>query len=584
MTDDIQVEFGEDFLHCLDALETGQEHLFVTGKAGTGKSTILSYFRKHTKRKVVVLAPTGVAALNVRGQTIHSFFKFPLHVSPDSIERPKGESLSLMKTLDTLVIDEASMLRADLLDCIDQALRLARKRDDVPFGGARLVLFGDLYQLPPVLNRDEESHFAERYNSPYFFSGMVMRDVSLRIIELHHVYRQQDEDFIHVLNTIRDNSAGKAELDLLNERYQSTATLDRNAVGMAIHLAPTNRKVTEINETHLALLPGKMMRFESEGFGAFERTQFPAEDTLIVKEGAQVMLLTNDLRKRWVNGSIATVVGKDRDEIGQDAVVVEFSDGTQVAVGPHTWELTRYKLMESGVIGHEVVGSYTQYPLRLAWAVTIHKSQGKTFDRVLLDMDTGTFAHGQAYVALSRVRTLEGLLLVRPIEARHIITDPRIGRWMAQYREVGRGGEDPTGRRVAIIETAIEEGANITLEYLKQDGSLTIRTIRPRKVELIDFSGKEFLGVSGYCHLRKEERTFRIDRILSLRGGESASSVAEPETEPSISQIDVAPITPQRSQKLLRKAIPKSGVIPKFSKWQKKKPGMEKRSGVIEWD
>jgi ATP-dependent exoDNAse (exonuclease V) alpha subunit len=423
------VEINDSFQKALDAMEHGTRSVFVTGRAGTGKSTLLEYFREHTKKKIVVLAPTGVAALNVRGQTIHSFFKFKPGITPATVKRRVDkEQKNIYEELHAIVIDEISMVRADLLDCVDRALRLNRDRKAEPFGGVQMIFIGDLYQLPPVVGREEEEMINDYYGSPYFFSARSLSDVEFETVELEKIYRQKDISFIRILNAVRDNSIGIKELNDLNARHVP-GYVHRQGKDFSVYLAPTNRKVAEINNAELKRLAGTEFVYKAKTDGDFQENQFPTEGKLSLKIGAQVMMLNNDVRGRWVNGSIGKIVSRTKDFNG-DILGVQLNDGELVQVEPFTWEIFQFYVNDDNQIVPEAVGSFKQYPLKLAWAVTIHKSQGKTFEKVVLDIDTGTFAHGQTYVALSRCTSLEGLTLAKKIEKRHIIMDRRIVDFM----------------------------------------------------------------------------------------------------------------------------------------------------------
>ncbi len=422
------IDINESFQKALDVMEHGTKSVFVTGRAGTGKSTLLEYFREHTKKKIVVLAPTGVAALNVRGQTIHSFFHFKPGVTPSTVKRRVDkEQKNIYEELHSIIIDEISMVRADLLDCVDRALRLNRNRPAEPFGGVQMIFIGDLYQLPPVVSSDEEEMINEYYGSPYFFSAQSLEDVEFETVELEKIYRQKDISFIKILNAVRDNSIGLSDLEKLNARH--VPGYKHKTGDFSVYLAPTNRKVAEINEIELNRLAGTEFTYKAKTDGDFQENQSPTESKLRLKLGAQVMMLNNDVRGRWVNGSIGKIVSRDKDFNG-DILGVELNEGGVVQVEPFTWEIYNFFVNDSGQITPEAVGSFRQYPLKLAWAVTIHKSQGKTFEKVVLDIDTGTFAHGQTYVALSRCTSLEGLTLAKKIEKRHIIMDRRVVEFM----------------------------------------------------------------------------------------------------------------------------------------------------------
>lgn len=417
------LELSEQFRQALDRLEKDGANLFITGKAGTGKSTLLQLFRNTTRKRTVVLAPTGVAALNVRGQTIHSFFGFPPRLFPRS-EVKKRRDRRLYRNVDVLIIDEISMVRADLLDHMDYFLRLNRD-DPRPFGGLQVVFFGDLFQLPPVVATEfEQSHFQEVYPTPYFFSAeLFSTDFSIELFELRKVYRQDNRHFLRLLEAVRLNHADEDDLAELNERF-----LPGYSAGPGyITLTARNATADRINQAALHQLPGAERLYPGKTSGDFNPQSAPADQVLKLKPGAQVMLLKNDAERRYVNGTLGKVLRLSEEQI---TVEVEGVDGqpVQVEVEPVVWESLRYALPPDGSdnIIAEVVGSFTQFPLKLAWAITIHKAQGKTFDKVVIDLGSGAFEHGQTYVALSRCRTLEGIVLRQPIRPHDIRVDERI--------------------------------------------------------------------------------------------------------------------------------------------------------------
>ena len=430
------VELNAEFKRALDLLENTCANVIVTGKAGTGKSTLLEYFRSVTKKNAVVLAPTGVAALNVRGQTIHSFFRFKPDITPDSVRRLGKVAAAMYRALDTIVIDEISMVRADLFDCMDRFMRINGKDETLPFGGAQLILIGDLYQLPPVVTKDEEDIFRTHYRSQYFFDSNAFHGMAFGHVELMTHYRQKDARFVELLNAIRNNTATDRHLRELNDRFDPI--FRPREADTYITLTSTNRLADTINAEHLARLGNAPRAYNGEITGDFNRDLLPADELLTLKEGAQVMLLNNDKERRWVNGSIGRVYAI-RQGMAGDELVVALTDGGEVEVGPYTWELFKFSYdIALGKLVSKKVGSFTQYPIMLAWAVTIHKSQGKTFDRVIVDVGQGTFAHGQLYVALSRCTTLDGLILRHMVEKRHIIMDQKVVDFLAKLE--GRDG------------------------------------------------------------------------------------------------------------------------------------------------
>lgn len=414
-------EFNDEFRATFELLENSREHVFVTGKAGTGKSTLLEYFRMNTRKNIVVLAPTGVAAIKVHGQTIHSFFRFPPRfILRDHIKRLYKDDL--MRRIDAVVIDEASMVRADLLDGIDSALRLNRDEMNSGFGGARIILFGDLFQLPPVVNKEFEGILKQRYASPYFFSANVFREIKLRTIDLSKIYRQKDEKFISLLNKVREKTCTADDLFGLNKKVENDMA---GADEEIVTLTATNSVAENINKKRLAQISREEFTYLAEIEGEFKEKDYPVEKDITLKVGAQVIMVKNDPKKQWVNGTICRVV-----ELSDSLIRVSI-DHKICDVPKMAWEKIRYSHnKKTDNIEEEVIGSFRQYPIKLAWAITIHKSQGQTFDKVMIDIGRGAFTHGQTYVALSRCRDLEGIRLKRPIAESDIIFDNKIYDFM----------------------------------------------------------------------------------------------------------------------------------------------------------
>lgn len=412
-----EINITEEFESAFKMMNAGLRHIFLTGQAGTGKSTLLKYFRENTQRKFAVLAPTGVAALNVHGQTIHSFFGFNPQIKPELVRKAPADKIKLFKNLEVIVIDEISMVRADLLDCVDKALRLNRKSKE-PFGGVKMIFIGDLYQLPPIVTRYEEDYFKQRYGSPYFFSAEVMKYLDFQLIELKKVHRQQDEDFVKLLNRVRDGLV--EEVDVLKWNDLHDPYFDPE-FSDCVHLTTTNKMAEERNKLELKKLSGKEKKLKAISEGSVGDRKLPSDAQLSLKVGARIMFTMNDATRRWVNGSLGTVVEISKDKV--PVLTVQLDDGKEVEVKRHTWEIFHYVADVDGDIEQEVVGTYTQYPLTLAWAVTIHKAQGKTFDKVLVDMGWGAFAHGQMYVALSRATSFHGITLLRPFRKKDVILD-----------------------------------------------------------------------------------------------------------------------------------------------------------------
>lgn len=409
-----------------DTIETTQEHLFVTGRAGTGKSTLLNYLAWNTSKQLVICAPTGVAALNVGGQTIHSLFRLPIGVIADRDIDQNADTRKLLNTIETLVIDEVSMVNADLLDAIDRSLRKARQRPFESFGGVQVVLFGDPYQLAPVPGDvDERAYFSDQYDSMWFFDAKVWREADLRIYELTTIHRQHEEEFKLMLNAVRHGGVTAEIAHRLNETGARPAPLDG-----AITLATRNDAVNAINAKALARLPSVIKTAKAEISGEFGGKAYPAEEQLQLKVGAQVMFLRNDFEQRWVNGSIGTVT-----KIA--ATVFVEVDGEEHEVRPAIWEKFKYAYSPTTKeLKRDIVAEFQQFPLRLAWAVTIHKSQGKTYDRAIVDLGQRSFAPGQTYVALSRITALDGLYLTRPLRPSDIIVDPDVRRFMEKAQAI----------------------------------------------------------------------------------------------------------------------------------------------------
>ncbi|MBY0292659.1 MAG: AAA family ATPase [Alphaproteobacteria bacterium] len=493
-------------------MENTSQNIFITGRAGTGKSTLLNYFRRQTKKKIAVLAPTGVAAINVQGQTIHSFFKFKPSVTLQSIKKNnEDDKKNIYKKLEAIVIDEVSMVRADVVDCMDRFLRLNGKTSMEPFGGIQIIFLGDLYQLPPVVTSQEKEIFLSQYKSPYFFSAHSFEHVKMEFIELEKIYRQQDERFISLLNSIRNKTTTDEDISLLNQRVNP----DYIPEEYYIYLTPKNIEADAINEKKLDQLKGKMHTFDAHIKGSFGKEYYPTRPTLNLKTGSQVMMINNDNRHRWVNGTMGKVLRLERHE-DEVAVVVEFEDGQEVAVTPFTWEIHKF-FLETGAIQSETMGSFTQYPLALAWALTIHKSQGKTFNKVVLDIGQGAFMPGQVYVALSRCTTFEGLILKKPIQKKHIWLDYEVVKFITNFQYQESENKLPLDKKMEFIEDSVKRNKTLEIVYLRANNEKSTRTITPTFVGTLRYKEKAYLGMKGFCHQSQEDRVFRVDRILDMK-------------------------------------------------------------------
>ncbi len=420
------------FQDILQQLELSKEHFFITGKAVTGKSTLLQLFRKTTHKKVVVLSPTGISSLNVNGQTIHSFFQFaPKLLLPHELFQIR-RLVSLLKAIEVIIIDEISMVRADVMDAIDHSLRIHRNSRE-PFGGIQMLFFGDLFQLPPVVASQEERHyFRSVYTSQYYFAAHVFqKDVDVKMIELTKVYRQNERNFIRLLDAIRTMQFDYDDLEVINERYLPDAPIEEPY----LTLCSINATAYQINANRLAAIDEPSFFFLADVKGDFSEKLYPTNSRLELKKHSQVILLRNDPEKRFVNGTLAIITELNEERILAD---IKKDDGStvEIEIPRMTWENQRYKLSaeSDGTINSEVVGSFLQYPVKLAWAVTIHKSQGKTYDRVAIDLGRGAFEHGQSYVALSRCRKLEGVYLKKRLTPKDIMVDETVVAYYERNR------------------------------------------------------------------------------------------------------------------------------------------------------
>ncbi len=428
----MSIEMTTEFKQALELLNGGK-NLFLTGKAGTGKSTLINEFRNTTTRNIVVTAPTGVAALNVHGYTIHRLFSFPSHVTVEGIRsadiRP-GRFASVLKELDTLIIDEVSMVRADLFDCIVATLEMYGPRPHTPYGGVQLVLVGDLYQLPPVVKEDEEACLRASYETPFFFSATSYRNTDFPVVQLTKVFRQVgDQQLVDLLNAIREGKMSAEVRNRLNSRIKPEFTPPSDEYWLT--LASTNRSVNKINREALARISGEVFTYRACETGDQDKFDYPTEQELKFKVGAQVMLLTNHPQRKWVNGSVGVITRVSYDDDGRMVVHVKLDSGEVVEVTEHTWQITR-PAPAGGKLGYEVVGTFTQLPFKLAWAITIHKSQGQTLDRAVINLVGGMRAAGQLYVALSRCTSFDGLVLTREIAPRDVKVDHRVHRFLME--------------------------------------------------------------------------------------------------------------------------------------------------------
>lgn len=517
-----ELDFNQEFKRAWDLIAKTNQNVLITGRAGTGKSTFLNLLRQGLDKPMAVLAPTGVAAVNINGVTIHSFFGFNPGITLEKAARlgHRARSQGIYGELKLLIIDEISMVRADLLDCCDAFLRPARG-SRLPLGGVQAVFIGDLYQLPPVLRSQEQQPFQQHYASPYFFEARVMAECEGRpgrrfeLVEFEKIYRQSDPVFIDILNAIRNRTITDEQLEMLNQCV-GPRPQDKDA----IVLTSLNRQADEINLREMERLPGRSRNYTGQMEGEFAEGDLPTDLKLTLKAGSRVMLLNNDRRGRWINGTLGTVT-----RLGAASVRVALDEGGAFEIEPFTWEMFQagYDSRKRKIV-MDTVGRFTQLPLRPAWAVTIHKAQGKTFDRVVIDVGRGTFAAGQAYVALSRCRSLQGITLARPLKRGHILIDYRISKFLTgfQYQQAER--EQPLEKKVELINRCLEKRRRLFITYLKAKDEKSRREILPLRLEEMEYSGHRYLGLEAFCYARGEKRIFNVARILEAREADVESN------------------------------------------------------------
>lgn len=449
---------NQELQNALQLVQFTHRSLFLTGKAGTGKSTFLHYIAQTTKKKYVILAPTGIAAINVGGATLHSFFKLPFHpILPNDRRystqqlrntlKYNSEKIKLIRELELIIIDEISMVRADIIDFIDKILRVYSHNMRIPFGGKQLLLVGDVYQLEPVLKEEDWQLLQPYYASKFFFDAHVFRTFQLVCIELQKVYRQRDDKFISILDHIRTSTVTSTDLSLLNQQVGQPQPMDAHQ--LSITLSTRRDTVDYINSLHLSKLPGDATILHGSIEGEYPENNLPTPIELEVKTGAQILFIKNDREKRWVNGTLGTIIGIGDEEDGK--IYVRTEQGEDVDVEQEVWNNVRYTYnQKEQKVEEEILGSFQQFPLRLAWAITIHKSQGLTFNQVKIDLSGGVFAGGQTYVALSRCRSLKGIALQEPVKREDIYVNQEIVRFSKNYN-------DPSALNTAIQQSKADK-------------------------------------------------------------------------------------------------------------------------------
>ena len=421
------MELTHEMEQAFELIETTNDPIFITGKAGSGKTTFLQYVVKHTKKQCVVAAPTGIAAIHAGGCTLHSLFNLPFTpVTPlDKLSvKINGYKMHLIKNIELLIIDEVSMVRPDILDTIDRRLRFIRRAKE-PFGGVQVVMFGDLFQLPPVVKREDKEILSAYYHNFYFFSALVFRNIGFRVVELTHIFRQTDKEFVNILNHIRSYHIENEELDMLSELRDKDKAGNYN--NDHIHICTHRYEVDKINQT---MLGSYSHTYKATFDGQFPESSMPCDMELNLRIGARVMALSNNREKKYYNGMLGYVIGLDEDK-----VTAKMDNGNIILFTPNTWENTQYEVAK-GKVTSSVIGTCKQIPLTLAWAITVHKSQGLTFDKIVLHASR-TFCPGQLYVALSRCRTMGGIVSDSYITKQMILPSKELAEFERQYQQDG---------------------------------------------------------------------------------------------------------------------------------------------------
>ncbi|MCQ2207133.1 MAG: helix-turn-helix domain-containing protein [Paludibacteraceae bacterium] len=537
------MEFNDEFRNLYKLVERTASNVFLTGKAGTGKTTFLKYLRQNSCKRMVVAAPTGVAAINAGGVTLHSLFQLPFEpFVPNSFQKDTNfrfsrEKQNIIRSLDLLVIDEISMVRADLLDAVDATLRHIR-RNQLPFGGLQLLLIGDMQQLPPVVQPHEEELLKAHYPTSYFFDSLALKKAGFSTVELTKIYRQSDATFVDLLNAVRTNTVNATQLTVLNARYNPN--FDPEVEEGYIRLTTHNNKAKLVNDQKLEALPNPSFTFTATVTGNFPESSFPTDEKLVLKKGAQVMFVKNDPspEKAFFNGKIGVV-----SSLGETSITVQFPDGKTVDAPLLSWDNSQYELNEkTKAIEEKVIGTFSQFPLRLAWAITIHKSQGLTFDKVILDANSA-FAHGQVYVALSRCRTLEGLVLSTQLSADAIKNDQRIQAFSDTARQQIVADEQLTVMESNYYEHLLLEQfdfsninsillslSRVVSEYFSQAHLPLLHELKKQQEnfqkEVVEVAAKFQAQATAYYRNRDERLQERVSKASTYFSGKLEEMVA----------------------------------------------------------
>ncbi len=473
--------------------------MFLTGKAWTGKSTLLKHIFQNTEKNIILLWSTWIAAINIWWATIHSFFRFWKDIQLEKVKKLSWKNLETLKNADLIIIDEISMVRADILDCVDKSMRISLSKENQPFWGKQMLFVWDLYQLPPVVWSKEKKYFLQEYSTEYFFSSRAYQELDPEVIELQKVYRQKDQEFINILNKCRIGSFGEEDIEVLN---QKVVWEDFKQDDGTIILTTLNKDAERINKEKLVTLPWKPFVSQAEIAGNVTPSLYPNYETLEIKEWAQIIMLNNTtFRKNWT-------IGKIQEIVDEEEMVVQI-DWHNYSVEPFEWKVMKPRYEKKlWKIVYDKVGSFLQFPFKLAWAITIHKSQGLTFDKVIIDFGKFVFAQWQAYVALSRATNLENMYLKRAVQKKDIRVDKRIAGFM--WKALNK-------QKMDVINYCKDNWKTLEFQYIKYWNKISHRKMTVKDCKRDNYNGYDFFAVSGLCHLRNEERNFNLNKMFEVK-------------------------------------------------------------------